>query len=169
MMIIPGSSIFPEEAIRSLALAGWVPIETIYPTKSPALDSPGMSLEASDSAQATVSTAAGDSHLELRQQVAGVGGGAPLPVPAPGQVSPVTIININGVQIAYTQLFSAVPSQGPSASSGNIGLGTLTGSIGVVKTGEARKSGGARIQVGMHTLGLGIIGSVLAALMVLLL
>ena len=158
-MMIPGSDVSPKEILRSLALAGWVPIETIYPTKPPLDDSPSASLEGSESAQTPVSVAAGGSHLELRQQIAGVGGGAPVPVPAPVQVSPVTIININGVQIAYTQLFSAVPSQGPSASSGNIGLGTLTGSIGVVKTAAASKSGGERLQFGKNTLGLGVLGS----------
>ena len=42
----------------------------------------------------------------------------------------------------YTQLFSPVPEQGPSAASGNIGMGTLTGVVGAVKTDEVRSEGG---------------------------
>lgn len=38
------------------------------------------------------------------------------------------------VEVVYTQTFEAVPSQGPEALSGSVGLGTLTGKVGAVKT-----------------------------------
>ena len=46
------------------------------------------------------------------------------------------------VQVAYTQTFPSAPGQGPSPLVGSIGLGTLTGQVGAVKTQEA--SGDAR-------------------------
>ena len=49
---------------------------------------------------------------------------------------------VNGVaqqvEVVYTQLFSAVPSQGDAPASGEIGLGTIQGNIGVVKTARKR-------------------------------
>ncbi|KAL9119486.1 MAG: hypothetical protein Q9187_003962 [Circinaria calcarea] len=163
-MVEPQSNTSPEDILRSLDLAGWVPIATIYPTKTPVVESPGTSLVATESAQTTASTVAEDNHLEIRQQLIGVGGGAPLPAPLPTQVSPVTTIFIHGIQVVYTQRFSAVPSQGPSALPGKIGLGTLTGSIGVVKTAEASKSGAGRIRSGKNMLSVGVLGSVFVAL-----
>lgn len=38
------------------------------------------------------------------------------------------------ISIVYTQTFPSVPDQWPSPSSGEIGLGTIQGQIGVVKT-----------------------------------
>ena len=85
--------------------------------------------------------------LELRQNLPV--GAAPATTLAPGQVSPVTTVwmatVINGVttnvQVAYTQTFAFAPGQGPSPLAGSIGMGTLTGTVGAVKTQEA--SGGA--------------------------
>lgn len=165
-MIELQSNTSPEDILRSLSLAGWVPITTIYPTITPAVESPSTFLLATESAQTAVPTAAEDNHLEIRQQLIGVGGGAPLPAPLPTQVSTVTTIYLHGVPVVYTQRFSAVPSQGPSASSGKIGLGTLTGSIGVVKTAEARKSGAGRMWSGKNVLGAGALGSIFVALVV---
>lgn len=49
---------------------------------------------------------------------------------------------VNGVpqqaEVVYTQLFSAVPDQGLAPASGSIGLGTIQGQIGVVKTARKR-------------------------------
>lgn len=42
------------------------------------------------------------------------------------QTSPITTIWLNGVEVVYTQLFSAVPDQWSSAQSGAIGYGTLS-------------------------------------------
>ena len=80
--------------------------------------------------------------------VAGVGGGgAPAAAqPAPGaQANPVTTIQVETVvggvtktvPKVYTQTFGAA-GVAPSVSSGSIGLGTLTGKIGVVKTDQAK-------------------------------
>ncbi|KAI9718449.1 MAG: hypothetical protein M1812_004170 [Candelaria pacifica] len=58
------------------------------------------------------------------------------------QASPVTTIfeptMINGVStqvaVVYSQQFSSVPNQGPTPAAGSIGMGTLTGAVGAVKT-----------------------------------
>lgn len=54
------------------------------------------------------------------------------------QQSPTTILSLqskgNPIMVPYTQTFAKVPQQWPSASSGEIGLGTIQGQIGVVKT-----------------------------------
>ena len=82
--------------------------------------------------------------------VGGAGAAPPAAQPAaknPTQVPTVTSYQattyVNGVAkqvpIVYTQLFSSIPSQGPTPMPGTIGLGTLTGSVGVVRTSEAKK------------------------------
>ncbi|KAK4938730.1 hypothetical protein LTR66_015068 [Elasticomyces elasticus] len=79
----------------------------------------------------------------------------PVPLPAPSQYPTVTTAWIETVlpggkittwvQVVYTQTFAAVPDQLPSPASGNVGLGTLTGTVGAVRTGESRKyNSGAR-------------------------
>jgi hypothetical protein len=49
---------------------------------------------------------------------------------------------VNGVpqqqEVAYTQLFPGVPDQGLAPASGSIGLGTIQGLVGVVKTTRKR-------------------------------
>ena len=72
--------------------------------------------------------------LDKRQQ-GGVGGGLPPPVAAPTQMPTVTPFPDAPGGI-YTQLFSAVPEQWPAPSAGSVGLGTITGPVGVVKTGQ---------------------------------
>ncbi|OCK80409.1 hypothetical protein K432DRAFT_297765, partial [Lepidopterella palustris CBS 459.81] len=72
---------------------------------------------------------------------------------APGQVSPITTqwveSVINGVatwiEIIYTQTFAAVPEQLATAGKGEIGMGTLTGQVGVTKT---YGGGGAAVETG---------------------
>lgn len=49
--------------------------------------------------------------------------------------------------MVYTQVFAAVPEQGPTPLVGSVGMGTLTGSVGVVKTGQAH-SGGRSVRGG---------------------
>lgn len=70
---------------------------------------------------------------------------------APGQVPPVTAINvpvtladgrITMTQTVFTQTFASVLDPLPTPASGSIGLGTLTGSVGAVRTEQA-KSGAA--------------------------
>ncbi|ETN41855.1 uncharacterized protein HMPREF1541_03794 [Cyphellophora europaea CBS 101466] len=54
------------------------------------------------------------------------------------QVSPVTTLTMmskgEDISVVYTQTFPEVPEQWPSASSGAIGLGTIQGEVGQVKT-----------------------------------
>lgn len=86
-------------------------------------------------------------------------GGAPVFT----QASPVTTVfeptTINGVvtqvAVVYSQKFSSVPDQGPSPAAGSVGMGTLTGAVGVVKT-DAVKAGAAGrdgVMLGMWALG----------------
>ncbi|KAL1999278.1 hypothetical protein VTN02DRAFT_4737 [Thermoascus thermophilus] len=82
--------------------------------------------------------------LEAREVVKG----APPAVPTEiTQVDSVTTIweptrnkagDVYYAPVTYTQTFASVPDQWPQPSSGSIGLGTLTGKIGVTKTIEAR-------------------------------
>ena len=50
---------------------------------------------------------------------------------------------VNGVQqqvqVVYTQLFSAVPEQWDAPASGSLGLGTIKGEVGVVRTNVKRE------------------------------
>ncbi|SLM38340.1 hypothetical protein LPUS_08503 [Lasallia pustulata] len=86
-------------------------------------------------------------HEGLRRQAAGVGAaGGSVNSPGASQLPAVTSwvqwssVKDSGtwtpLSFVYTQLFSPVPEQGPSAASGNIGMGTLTGVVGAVKTDE---------------------------------
>lgn len=43
----------------------------------------------------------------------------------------------------FTQTFAAVPDQLPSPSSGSIGLGSVTGTVGAVRTDQAKKDNAA--------------------------
>jgi hypothetical protein len=95
--------------------------------------------------------------IEARQAAGGVGGGVAAPkATVPTQVPTVTTFGLSGKQIVYTQLFSDVPEQWPTPSSGKIGLGTITGQIGVVKTNaasvenlRARGAGAAAVGAGV--------------------
>ena len=91
---------------------------------------------------------------------AGVGGAGAAPAaaqPVPGaQANPVTTIQVQTVvggvtktvPLVYTQSFGSATSA-PPVLTGTIGLGTLTGKIGVVKTQDAKSEavavGGGRI------------------------
>lgn len=126
---IPESAAEPSPQPASDA---WVAIQTILPTPinpQPALPT----------------TNPLDAHLELREIV-----NAPAAAQAsdPTQVSPVTTLSqweqVNGVaqqvQVVYSQAFSAVPDQLSPPQAGVIGLGTIAGKIGVVKTVAARSA-----------------------------
>jgi len=85
-------------------------------------------------------------HDLLRREVVT---GAPAAQPTnPTQLSPITTVQVNQivngvaqqVEVVYTQLFSAVPDQGLAPASGSIGLGTIQGEIGVVRTGRKREA-----------------------------
>lgn len=95
---------------------------------------------APDPAQAPVAPAA---------PVAGVGGGAGAPAAQPkagAAATPIVITSttvVDGVTKPVVKTITqatAGPGNAPSVMSGAIGLGTLTGQIGVVKTSKAKKS-----------------------------
>jgi len=108
----------------------WAPLTTLAP----------VTRTVSSATAITPSVEVGDVP-DLKRQVTGQGAAA-----APttgGQISPVTTYYVNSynkegadVQIAvvYTQTFPAVPDQWSSATAGEIGLGTITGTIGVVRS-----------------------------------
>lgn len=79
-------------------------------------------------------------HLDLRKRQGGVPIAAPAATTVPTQLSPVTTYSKNGVAGVYTQTFAAVPDQWPSASAGSVGLGTISGQVGVVKTKSKRSA-----------------------------
>ncbi|MCJ1377009.1 hypothetical protein MMC17_000099 [Xylographa soralifera] len=82
------------------------------------------------------------SEIDARQAGVALGGGAgAAPLPVPGQLSPTTIYYVSGQPVTYVQTFVTPLDQGPTASVGSIGMGTLTGAIGVVKTNEASSGG----------------------------
>ena len=76
-----------------------------------------------------------------RQGIPVANPGAPQPT-AIVQVSPVTVLDLiskgNPIQVPYTQTFPAVPEQWPSPSAGTVGMGTIQGEIGVVRTKSKR-------------------------------
>lgn len=84
-------------------------------------------------------------HIDLRKRQGGAAAtAAPQAVPTVyTQMSPITTYGPkNGwPQVVYTQLFVAVPDQWPSPSAGTIGLGTIQGTVGVVKTKSKRYAG----------------------------
>jgi len=78
-------------------------------------------------------------HIDLRKRQGNVVATNIAPETQPTQMSPVTNYDLgNGVKIPYTQLFVATPDQWPTPSPGTIGLGTIQGSIGVVKSKDKR-------------------------------
>jgi len=73
--------------------------------------------------------------MDLRKRQGNVVATNVAPVTQPTQMSPVTVYNMNdGKARTFTQLFVATLDQWPSPSAGAIGLGTITGQVGVVKT-----------------------------------
>lgn len=50
---------------------------------------------------------------------------------------------ITNVEVVFTQTFAAVPDQWPSPSPGTIGMGTLTGAVGAVRTEQVKKNDAA--------------------------
>lgn len=101
----------------------------------------GAALPTQSTPSPTPTTASSTAHLEIRQ-------GAVVTAPAPaaatiaGQVSPITTVQIGyikdgayvQVQEIYTQTFALPIDQWPAATEGAIGLGTIQGEVGVVKT-----------------------------------
>ena len=105
--------------------------------------------------------------ITQRQGGVALGGGVPAPIPNPNQVSPVTTVVVNGVPKVYTQTFAGVPDQFPTAVAGTIGLGTLTGTVGAVRTGGAyyHSAGNARVRVGAGLFGACLIAAVVGCVL----
>lgn len=81
-------------------------------------------------------------HMDLRKRQGNVAATNIAPKTQPTQMSPVTVYDMyDGVQRTFTQLFVAVLDQWPSPSAGTIGLGTIQGEVGVVKTKDKRGLG----------------------------
>ncbi|MCJ1232636.1 hypothetical protein MMC14_000589 [Varicellaria rhodocarpa] len=175
--VLPTEDLLAKKIMASMSNFGWAPISTIVPTETVSLASetaipspPNLQEEVllvvEDSIPAVneSSQQSGDgesnpsnyNHIELRQNP-GVGGGAPPAVTQAVQVSPITTVFIGSVQVVYTQLFSAVPNQAPSPVAGSIGMGTLTGSVGVVKT---KAASGANHAAWSSAWGLGALGAI---------
>jgi len=76
--------------------------------------------------------------LELRGVVDNIGGAATIPT----QMNPMTTMwqatVVKGVttyvEVIFSQTFASVPIQGPTPLEGKVGMGTLTGTVGAVKT-----------------------------------
>lgn len=80
-------------------------------------------------------------HVDLRKRQGGVAAtNLPQATTIATQMSPITTYGPkNGwPQSIYTQLFVAVPDQWPSPQAGTVGLGSIQGQIGVVKTHSKR-------------------------------
>lgn len=75
-----------------------------------------------------------ESNLEERQAVApggGIGPGASIP---PTQMPSVITFELSGKVYPYTQTFPPTPVPWPAPTNGAVGLGTIRGQVGVVKT-----------------------------------
>jgi hypothetical protein len=106
--------------------------------------SPIATITHSASAIVNADLEAGLDHDLLRREV--VTGAPAAQATDPTQISPITTYQanqmVNGVaqqvDVVYTQLFSIPPDQGAAPASGAIGLGTIQGEVGVVKTAAKR-------------------------------
>ena len=174
--ILSMEDLLAKKIMASMSNLGWAPISTIVPTETSSLTSETAIPSPPNSQEEVVlvenpipganeilqqsgddeSNPSNHNHIELRQNP-GVGGGAPPAVTQAVQVSPITTVFIGSVQVVYTQLFSAVPDQGPSPVAGSIGMGTLTGSVGVVKT---KAASGANHADWSSVWGLGVLGAI---------
>ncbi|KZF26532.1 hypothetical protein L228DRAFT_14593 [Xylona heveae TC161] len=63
------------------------------------------------------------------------------------------------VEVIYSQTFASVPDQAPTPSSGQVGLGTHTGKIGVYKTDKERKNAAGSLMVSPGTVWSAAIGT----------
>jgi Killer toxin-resistance protein 1 len=86
-------------------------------------------------------------HLDLREIADNPAGAAQPAIPT--QVSPVTTLMLwqtaapgaapQQVQVVYTQVFASVPDQWEGPQQGEVGMGTIKGTVGVVKTNNNDK------------------------------
>jgi len=89
------------------------------------------------------------------------------------QVNPVTTLwlpsnigtTVTWVEVIYTQTFASVIDQWTTSGSGSVGMGTLTGEAGALKTSEARSSAAANTKP--MTTNFVLVGGVAMTMMVL--
>jgi len=80
--------------------------------------------------------------MDLRKRQGNVAATNLAPATQPTQMSPVTTYAMyDGVKRPFTQLFVPVLEQWPTPSPGTIGLGSIQGEVGVVKTKDKRGFG----------------------------
>jgi hypothetical protein len=146
----------PASAFLIPALASTTALASTAPASTAASATPILSFSENDgqlikywSPISTITHPASPTYLDhglLRREV--VTGAAAAQPTDPSQISPITTIQINQmvngvaqqVEVVYTQLFSPVPDQGLAPASGSIGLGTIQGEVGVVRTGRKREA-----------------------------
>ena len=81
-------------------------------------------------------------HMDLRKRQGNVVATNVAPQTQPTQMSPVTVYAMyDNVERTFTQLFVPVLDQWPTPTPGTIGLGTIQGEVGVVKTKDKRDIG----------------------------
>lgn len=122
------------------------PSENAYSIPTPTSESADQAYRIPDHLQkfiAKLNAEAVPEHFEdlRKRQQGGVGGGVVPPaqvVAQPTQVPTVTAYDVDGVHVVYTQTFAATPDPWEAPKPGTIGLGTLTGQVGVVKTAAAK-------------------------------
>ncbi|KAL1863556.1 hypothetical protein Plec18167_000650 [Paecilomyces lecythidis] len=121
---------------------------------------------------APVAQDAPEGALEAREVVAGAAAAQPTDITQAGSVTTYwaqTVLpddKVTYVPVTYTQTFADVPDQWPAPSSGSIGMGTLTGTIGETKAMKARSvSEGTLGQTPWIGMALGLTATALAAIM----
>ncbi|KAI9845145.1 MAG: hypothetical protein M1837_005030 [Sclerophora amabilis] len=172
MRIFPVATIFLlAPLVRSQAQVPPVP-GAPAPQKNPPPPGGGQAAPAPDGDPAVPPAPGGAPAVPPAPGGAAPGGGAPPQTTIGGQVPPVTNMQVpstlpNGqvtlVQTVFTQSFKSVPSPFPSAKAGSIGMGTLKGEVGAVRTDTPKNAasngdGEARAYV---TIVLGVLGSAL--------
>ncbi|KPI38297.1 uncharacterized protein AB675_12044 [Cyphellophora attinorum] len=133
------------------------PLQTSTPAEAPSISTiPSMTTIPISIPTPDLSDLASDTELSLplRDQLRRLfrrQGGAPVqnpavaqpPAAAVTQVSPVTVLSLMDkkgqlLAVPYTQTFAPVPDQWPSPSAGTVGMGTIQGEIGQVRTKSKR-------------------------------
>ncbi|OCT44863.1 hypothetical protein CLCR_06311 [Cladophialophora carrionii] len=131
-----------------LDTAHWVPIATLAPVTSIPTSTPTPAPHSSNEDDDIILPLGLDAFAvpELKKRQ-GAPVAAPDAQPTPvGQISPITTYYINSevapgsfaqVPVVYTQTFAPVPDQWPSPVPGTIGLGTIQGTVGEVRSKRA--------------------------------
>lgn len=83
-------------------------------------------------------------HIDLIKRQGALGATNAVPATQPTQMPPVTVYQgrAGGAPKTYTQLFTSPLDQWPAPGAGTVGLGTIQGQVGVVKTNSKRAAEG---------------------------